>query len=746
VLPIRELDASSFLQVGHHRFPASSLVDGSTSETDYDYWLLRDRSTGSVRIRFPYPCRVRTVRFLNTTGGEFAPRSTERYQVVVYDTRNRPYPVAAGHAEPYPAWTELTLSEELSELDLTAIAITVTSFRGAGGGLNEIEISGSPSNPYHRINQAVAASFLALMLLVISVRSLPVRLRGPAGGLFLGVAVFFLMIGLPTLLPSYTDWIFIDRRDWTHMHLAWDFFRRDDWRFPLGAFENYLWPVGTSLGAAEALPLVPLLLKPVSGLLASEFQWLGGWYLGCFAAQGVAAALLARTFSPSPIVQVLSAAFFVLAPTNLNRFGHVALFAHWLILFELWLFCRPIDARTWSRQLFGHAVIALLASLIHPYLAMMVLAGVVADQARTAWVDREVRPALAAGGAALCIALVLVSFYALGGYFVVGLEDRLDPAGLAAYTHHATNLVAPVNPVANWSRYIRPLETGTQNPFEGFNYLGTGALLLLAFATYSLVATRPTYESLRRYLPLIIAFGAMAVFSLGNRITLGDRVLLEYPLIAPHTVLAKSFRASGRLFWPLGYLILFVLLRALYNRLDRRKFTALVSLALAVQLYDMRYKFAELWPYKGRPVRSEATFSPAWDVLTDRFERIETIPPVMSIELGRLASSRGFGLNAGWVPLQDADARTQYEQRVLEELLAGRFEPESIYVIIRPGLIRELRRTYEDTGAIIEVDGLHVLFPDWRRVVGVFSPAVEGAPPASSERAEGRERPSTGDV
>src|SRR4029079_9469142 len=88
-------------------------------------------------------------------------------------------------------------------------------------------------------------------------------------------------------------------------------------------------------------------LRPLGGLLAEPFQYLGLYSLLCFVLQAYFALSLCRRLFPSdPAFVVLGSLFFLLsAPLTWRAFGHTALLSHWLILAGLDSYVRDPDHR-----------------------------------------------------------------------------------------------------------------------------------------------------------------------------------------------------------------------------------------------------------------------------------------------------------------------------------------------------------------------------------------------------------------
>ena len=96
----------------------------------------------------------------------------------------------------------------------------------------------------------------------------------PIIGGVLGAALFLAVLGPEIVRPSNLGWLM--RHDYQTHFLGWHHFRREPWQWPPGAIVSVGYPVGTSIGNADAVPLVAFLLKPLHGVLPDPLQYPGG--------------------------------------------------------------------------------------------------------------------------------------------------------------------------------------------------------------------------------------------------------------------------------------------------------------------------------------------------------------------------------------------------------------------------------------------------------------------------------------
>ena len=122
--------AAADRDVGPHK-----LLDNALFETCDDFWLLPDGAIGSATVELAARTDVRRVLVLNTGNGRFGDRASLRARInAVRDGQT----IAVRETElaPFPEWTSL----DLQASDVESVRVDILSFRGKGGGLNEIKV------------------------------------------------------------------------------------------------------------------------------------------------------------------------------------------------------------------------------------------------------------------------------------------------------------------------------------------------------------------------------------------------------------------------------------------------------------------------------------------------------------------------------------------------------------------------------------------------------------------------------
>jgi len=436
---------------------------------------------------------------------------------------------------------------------------------------------------------------------------LPKSADGRIRSLLFGICIACLAVGLAIFLygellnPMRTTWLLHENDPLQHF-TGWLFFRHEPWHWPLGTICNLASQTGTSIVFTDSIPLLALPLKALQTFLPEHFQYLGLGMALNLILNATAAYWLLRRCSLTPIAAFLTSILILLQPAALMRglgaHGHTALTAHWVLIFALGLliFPRKKNSKT------GLAWFFLLACavLIHFYLFFM--AGVL----WFAWWIRtglEIRSSNCFQGKSTWVftgiftpGMILLIMWG-AGYFHHGAAH----AGSGGFEIFSAELFTFFNP-ASKAWFLHPpnhpslssLVSGWQTPvwgqYEGQSYMGLGGILLLVAAVFSMwIRPHPeihTRQSAPDWKWAWIAALFLFAFSLSDRIIIGTYVLdLHYSnLVDP---LARLLRSSGRLAWPLLYMLLMASAFSLGRRIPRRILYPMLALFVVLQTIDI---------------------------------------------------------------------------------------------------------------------------------------------------------------
>jgi hypothetical protein len=390
-------------------------------------------------------------------------------------------------------------------------------------------------------------------------------------------------------------------------------------------------PEGVPLLFTDSNPLLGLLLRPFAPLLPTDAQFVGPWFLLCLVLQVYFAWRLLRRHAPTQLALWCGVVLLAALPTLLNRYVHANLFAHWLIL---WALCRFADPRTAGSHP-GWALLIALTTLIHNYLLVMV-AAIWASAMLERFISARgtdatrTRVGLIAGSAAI-LAMVAAIAVLLGAG-----EPHAAAGNYGAFAMPIDALVNPGNP--GFSRFLPSVEQRPGRGFEGFQYLGLGILLLLAVAVFAGTRQAPQPRErrlLRRLVWLTPALVVLTLLAISNYPDFAGTRLPRLPL--PQVLMDKldMVRASGRLFWPVSYVLVLVALLATF-RLGSGRAPALLAVLLAVQMLDLSGLFATVRDATAEAPRRQLyvhTRDPAWDRLIAGARDVTFMPPQATRDL-----------------------------------------------------------------------------------------------------------------
>ncbi|MBN9022994.1 MAG: hypothetical protein J0H08_13050, partial [Rhizobiales bacterium] len=423
----------------------------------------------------------------------------------------------------------------------------------------------------------------------------PGRLEKVAVGL-VGIAAFLVFVGHRALIPDNIAWL--DFGDPAQHFLGWHFFRSAPWTFPPGLNPPYGLEVSSSIVYSDSIPLLALLLKPLSPVLPPVFQYFGFWLLACFMLQAWFGWKLAGLLTRQPVARVLVATLFATALPMVERtHHHLALSGHFILLAALYLALRPVR----RHQDAFWALLLVTAALVNAYLLVMAAALWASDLASRLILRREdwrrlVLPAVAT------IAAILLALW-LAGYFSEG-----EP-GTAGFGLFRFNLLSLVDG-GRWSSLVPDIPGGPGDP-EGFAFLGLGGLALAAVAIAILATGRAGIGRPAARFPFLVAVLALlAIYAMSNEIGIGP-LSLFVPLPPAVAELTGVFRASGRMIWPAYYALLLAIAYLVLRGTGRRLAVPLLALALVVQLADF------LGPWWAERTRMMAEPSSRWETKLD---------------------------------------------------------------------------------------------------------------------------------
>jgi hypothetical protein len=406
------------------------------------------------------------------------------------------------------------------------------------------------------------------------------------------ILLFGYMFGFDLPLASAPFWR-MPKNDMMVMTAAYEAFVRQPWTMPLTLVSGLL-AKPFSIVFTDSIPLLSVILK-ASGL-GPYLNPLGLFLLLSYPLQAWGMIALLRALGGRRLVPLLiGAAMALLFPAWIMRqFGHMALAGHWVILFALALSIASARFGLTPARIAGFAALLGIATGVHAYhlppVAACLGAALLAEvlQRRPGgWA----RVGVASAAAISTVALAAFLFgYAEGG----GVMGGADALGF-----YSMNLFGPVMPQASfvfgqrWSGawFTGIVDTSGGQFFEGFQYLGAGALLLIVVTVGVVIrdlsiGRRAAPGFWARWSPMIAVCLILTLWSIGWNVYAGPTLLGHLPKPSgPIAEVLGVFRCHGRFFWAVGYLLTAIAIHWI-SCLPPRIGLPLLGVALALQAVD----------------------------------------------------------------------------------------------------------------------------------------------------------------
>jgi Family of unknown function (DUF6311) len=540
--------------------------------------------------------------------------------------------------------------------------------------------------------------------------------------LSIGLASFLLVSGHLILVGSNIQWLG-GNLDPAQHYLGWALFRDGPWTFPLGLNPNNGLEFSNAIVFSDSLPLFAIPFKSLAHFLPYPFQYFGVWTLLCFTLQAWFAWKLLGLISNNTTLKIFSLSLFIFSPPMLARIGlWTSLASHFLILAALYLNLRPSQ----KNRFFYWLILILISALTHFYLLVMILILWVASLFDGFIIKKNYSiKGLLATVSIIFLALMSVLWQA--GYF--SIDAGSGKAG--GYGAFRLNLLALFDS-REWS-YILPNIPMQIDFSNGFNYLGLGALvgliciLLDYFFSVFFGPARPNYKStsgidlgFRNFPFLYLSFIFLTFFSITNVIAIGS---WQYVIPMPEQIVsAASFlRASGRMFWPVFYFILFLIINYIQKNYQKSFAITLLGVLCVIQIVDtsagwrpIRYSLShERYPNSQSPL-----VSPVWNDFGAHYKKLERYPVQNQSEdwqiFASFAAQNSMGTNSVFLARFDEVKLSQSNDTVNRALRYGPLNNRVLYVV---DLWKRNPTPLQFDGekdVLARIDGYNVLAPGWK--------------------------------
>ena len=364
---------------------------------------------------------------------------------------------------------------------------------------------------------------------------------------------------------------------------------QDSWRWPLLSLPHAASPDRVNGFLFDPIPILALIAKLIRSFGGGVVNLFPLWRLAAFALNATALVALVRSLGQrSVLATILAAGMGSLAPFVHVRSESLPLIAQWLPVFSLVLYVIAKRAPELGMKfLIPAGVLVVLATFVNLYLYVMTAAIIAAGLVQAAFDRRASLPTIVVG-LALIIAGGVVPLWAFGALTDTSLLVNYRIFGY--YSMNISSLFWPqTSGLFQWTGiyYLTRGSIGaTSGQYEGYAYLGFGAILLIVWGAGFWF--RKSSALLRRNWVLLLALLVLTGWALSNRIYAGPYLVAYYevPDFLQRTVLTWV-RSSGRFIRPIAWLLMALGIVGTLSTTRPRTAVAVTIVALVLQWADL---------------------------------------------------------------------------------------------------------------------------------------------------------------
>lgn len=449
------------------------------------------------------------------------------------------------------------------------------------------------------------------------------------------ISFCFYLLGPNYISPLNSEWLFSG--DLSTYQLGWQFFKLDEWRFPLGINPNYGIYLNNSVVFSDSLPLVAIFFKIFKNFLPSEFQYFSIWILVCVYLQLFFSFKIIYKITNNLLYSAISSLFFGIATIFIHRSGiHLSLFGQWIIL--SFFYVELLD----KNKFYYKNLIILLSTTIHFYFTIILLIIFFIEKVIDYFRNKKLIKSILIQTSIILFSSLFLMY--IIGYFSLNLDDGLG----WGYGYYNFNLNSFFNPVGQtniseviWSNFLAKREF-QNGQIEGFSYLGVSGFIFLIIFLFNMFNKRNNiiYSNIKIFTICVI----FLILSTSNNIYFDQTSIINIPLNKFFYAIASIIRASGRLIWPIYYLIFIVGIIFIYQNFQKKISLLIILILLLVQIVDIskglnQYKLGKQYDQKNNQIFVKDKI---WKGLSSNYEQIRLLEPQNQSKIYYLLSKTLF--------------------------------------------------------------------------------------------------------
>lgn len=405
----------------------------------------------------------------------------------------------------------------------------------------------------------------------------------------INILLLYIFLGLVTTIYIFGfDYVSFTNSDWLRSHdmttelLAWKYYKNDIWRFPIGSNPNYGMDLASGIVFSGSVPLLAVIFKLFGNFLPNNFHYFSLWFFISFFLQSYIAFLIIYHLTKNLTFSIIASLFFLLSPVLFNRMVfNLSLSAHWLILIGFYIEIK----NELSKKTFYWTVLISLSALIHFYFTIILFGMFLLFVLNEHLIKLNIKKLIVQISLPLIFLFIIMYIF---GYFEVPFTDALG-YGYGQYKLNLTSIINPIsetpNGTINWSSFLPEIPQTTVGEAEGFSYLGIGGIFLLIIVIFHIFFNFTEFKN-KKYISYFLIAIFFSLIALTNKISFANNLLFEIELPKYIYGMLSVVRASGRLFWPVYYLIFLASILIIYNKFSKKNSLYILILLFFLQIID----------------------------------------------------------------------------------------------------------------------------------------------------------------
>ncbi len=515
----------------------------------------------------------------------------------------------------------------------------------------------------------------------------------------------FYLLGFDNFNFSNQSWLI--NGDLSQYQLGWKFYREDIWRFPIGLNPNYGITNSSSIIYSDSVPLFAIFFKMLRSFLPENFQYFSFWIFICIYFQGLFSFKIIYNYTRNTSYSLISSLFFIFSTILIYRSGiHLSLTAHWLILGYFYIQVSSFN----NKDLKKHFIIY-LSLLVHFYFSI-ILIGIFFLEKSVKFKKLNIIDLVSS----LILIIFSLTLMFVIGYFTIGIDDGLG-FGYGIYNFNLNSFFNPYSQnhigTFNWSIFLPSLNLQNKE-IEGFSYLGvSGVIFLLLYLKYLFNGKSKIIFSKGTN---ILIFFVFLIIATSNNINFGNQNLITIELNKYLYGILSSVRASGRLIWPIYYLIFIIGIICIFEYTHHKKKPLLViSILVVFQLVDLAPGISNYYLGKQYVSQNNKNINMTKSIqgLSEQFNEIKLLKPDNNSNIFFLLNKHMLNenykrTNISYLARVDRQEIVNEEYRIIEQLNNKSLDlfRKTLFVSDNYNYIRNLYYLFKDELNYYKINGL----------------------------------------